>query len=381
MASDTHTSPSDGSLRLVRSGVDYFDTLLELINRAKEVIHLQTYIFDADETGLRVISALKEAAVRGVKVFVVVDGFGSKDFPDGIKVDIERVGIIFKVFSPIGELNLLHLGRRMHHKIVVVDGRFCLVGGINVADKYCGALGEEPWLDFAILISGEAALKGQQICDAILRRKLSRKSNGLPASFKIGDSDVRFRQNDWFRGKFQVTRGYVKRFSLARKEVWIVASYFLPNRAIRKALRKAARNGAKIRLILPGQSDVPLFKSATSHLYQYLDKCGAEIYEWERSVLHGKLAMVDGQWTTIGSFNLNNLSVFGSIELNVEVTGDAHANEVYSLLQLLTESGCKRILPGHDISFWGKVKNYLSYELVRLMLKFLVFFPRYFGKG
>ena len=135
---------SADEIRLVHSGTDYFDTLEEIINNAQHTLHFQTYIFEEDETGLRIANVLKSAAQKGVKVFVVLDGYGSKNLSNKFISDFENAGVNFRYFSPLFSFQNIYIGRRLHHKIIVADAKIALVGGINIADRYIGSPTELP---------------------------------------------------------------------------------------------------------------------------------------------------------------------------------------------------------------------------------------------
>mgnify|MGYP003637018082 CR=1 FL=1 len=155
-----HTVTDDSKyIELVHSGEDYFLRLEKLIERAEKEIHLQTYIFENDETGNRIAACLKEAAQRKVKVYVLLDAYGSSALPDSFAEDLIQHGILLRFFSPLFSLNNFYIGRRMHHKIVVADKKIALIGGINIADKYHGTTASAPWLDYAVQLNCPAAKK------------------------------------------------------------------------------------------------------------------------------------------------------------------------------------------------------------------------------
>lgn len=151
-------------VRLVHSGNDYFDTLENIIRSAKHTIHLQTYIFDEDDTGKRIAAALKKAAQRGVVIALLLDGFGSQALSKKFVQYLQNSGIDLRFFSPLFSTQSIYPGRRMHHKIIVADKRTALVGGINIADKYHGSATEPPWLDFAILLEGSVCEELDMLC-------------------------------------------------------------------------------------------------------------------------------------------------------------------------------------------------------------------------
>ncbi len=365
----TTTFPNDTDdseyIELVHSGEDYFLRLEKLIERAEKEIHLQTYIFENDETGNRIAACLKEAAQRKVKVYVLLDAYGSSALPDSFAEDLIRHGIFLRFFSPFFSLNNFYIGRRMHHKIVVADGKIALIGGINIADKYHGAAASEPWLDYAVQLNCPAAENLQKLCSDYFFKKRGPKKI-LPVLHSAGSALVGILQNDWLRGKTEVCDAYTNAFIHAEKEIGIVGSYFLPGSIMAKALKKACKRGIKITVILAGISDVPLVRRATEHLYSSLLGDHMKIYEWNRSVVHGKAAVVDNKWSTVGSFNLNSLSCYGSIEMNVEI----HSVEFAENLRVDFEKvigECTEITKGglkQRASIFNKLGNWVSYQMV-----------------
>lgn len=370
------------SAKLIYSGNDYFNTLITLIESAQESIHFQIYTFEQDETGIQVITALKQAAKKGVSIHLVLDAFGSNGLSRKFIADILNAGIQLRFFAPFFSKNILHFGRRLHHKVVVIDDSKALIGGINISDKYKGNLEEEPWLDYAILISGTVCIYATKIClDIFNKNFLFKKRIKSSVIYTKSDCLIRFQQNDRLRGKSQIANSYIHAIRSAKHCITFVSSYFLPGRRILNALKKAAARGVKIVIIFSGISDVPLLGRATNHLYKSLLKENILIYEWKKSVLHGKLALVDDNWLTIGSFNLNHLSALGSIELNVDVIDEKLTQELSQHLTLIINTGCDKI----DSENYAKRNtpltiffNTISYYLVRTFIKGLALFPNLF---
>jgi cardiolipin synthase len=373
--------PAD-EVQLVYSGSDYFDRLLELIHAAKDSIYFQTYIYDSDSTGILIGDALKVAAGRGVKVYMLLDAFGSKELSGEFIADLINAGIHLRMFAPFFSRHTINFGRRLHHKVVVADHCVALIGGINISDKYRGSSIQRAWLDYAILVKGDVCEQVDKICLAILRRQfpISRKKN-VP-SLPVSNSLVRFRQNDHLRRKRQISKSYLQAIRTAEHSIAFVSSYFLPGRRILKALKKAAKKGVQVTIILSADSDIFLYGRATSHLYISLMKWGIHIYEWNQSILHGKIAMVDDKWVTIGSFNLNYLSALSSIELNVEVIDPTIVNQLKQHLQEIIRNGCKKIDYEDYLqsNTWKRrMLNTIVYYLTRIVMKSLALFPKLFS--
>ncbi len=356
------------SVQLVHSGDDYFSRLERIINDAVTEIHIQTYIFDNDATGKRILLALKEALKRQVKVYLLLDGFGSLSFPNEISKEFRQAGGHIRFFSPLFSASSFYIGRRLHKKVVVADGKVALIGGINIANRYQGTSVERPWLDFAIEINSPIAKDIQSHCKANYSKKKSALRKTIPPIFDAEEKVmIQILQNDWLNRKSEISEAYIQAVSEAKEKVIIVGSYFLPGRKLTNALLEASKSKVKIQLILSGVSDLPMTRRASCYLYSKLLKHNIELYEWDQSVLHGKAMVVDGSWTTIGSFNLNNLSSYASIEMNVGIESPAFAALFEEELQQILLQ-CQRITPEsfqtrNTIS--SKINNALSYYITR----------------
>jgi len=362
------------NLTLVHSGADYFSRLERIISESKVEIHIQMYIFENDETGSRIIKVLEKAAWRNVKIYILLDGVGSFSFPSEIISQLKKSGIHFRFFSPLWSRNSFYLGRRLHNKVVVSDAKTALIGGINIADKYRGTETELPWLDFAVELNGEVAEPLQELCRAIYYKE---KRKSIPVNFDQKEGFVSILQNDWLKRKNEIAHAYIKSIRNAQEEIIIVGSYFLPGRKIIKALKKASQNKVQIKLILSGISDIPMTRRATCYLYAKLFRYNIELYEWDQSVLHGKAAIIDHKWTTIGSFNLNNLSSYGSVEMNVQIYSELFSkafqlqlNEIIMQSQRITPESLKL-----KNSVFSKLINWFSYNSTRAIEIMVTYLP------
>ena len=378
MLHNKNSNDTSQNIALVHSGEDYFSRLESIIMNSQFEIHLQIYLFENDATGKRIINALKEAASRQVKIYLILDGLGSISFPSEISNELKRCGINFRFFAPLFSAYTFYLGRRLHQKIVVADRRVALIGGINIADKYHGTAEDAPWLDYAVQLNGEIVKPIQELCYAIFFQKRRLQSQKIKAVFHLQeDTLVRIIRNDWLKSKREISTAYIKSIGNAKEEITIVGSYFLPGRKIIQALKKAAKNKVRIKLILTGKSDLPITRRATCYLYSMLLSYNIELYEWNNSILHGKVAVVDKYWTTIGSFNLNNLSSYGSIEANVEINStlfsamyQAHLNQIIAQ--------CKQITPETLViknTAMTKFTNWISYYSTKIIEIIVTFTP------
>jgi cardiolipin synthase len=354
--------------QLVFSGKDYFQRLERIIDGARNELHIQTYIFEHDSTGKMVIEALKRAAARKVKIFLLLDGFGTSSFPKILSSELSSAGINFRFFAPVFSTPSFYFGRRLHHKVIVADKSIALIGGINIADKYHGSDNELPWLDYAVEIKGTLCGFLQEMCRNIYYKKPARKiiSSGRP-EVPENQIPVRFAINDWADKRDEISNGYLNAIKNARKEIIIVGGYFIPGRRLRSALSKASKRGVKVKIILAGISDVALVARATRFFYSFLLRNDIELHEWRHSVLHGKAAVIDSEWSTIGSFNLNHLSAYASIEMNAEIRSKEFStifsNHLYEVM-----SRCRTVsrVKYEDKNVWvNKLLNWCSFRLIR----------------
>lgn len=360
---------------LVHGGAEYFEQLLQLIGQAQSELHLQTYIFDEDETGRAVIAALKAAALRKVRVWVMVDAFGGS-LTRATLLDLQAAGVQVRMFAPWLSWHSLHLGRRLHHKVVVADKAIALIGGINIADKYHGSPREAAWLDYAVRIaSPDIARPLADLCQAHYSKRNPQFRKQISALLPPPGSFLRILVNDWLLMRTGIARAYRREIGHSKREIIIVGTYFLPGRRLTKLLKMAAKRGVRVQLILSGITDVPILRRATQYLYQRLLRHNLLLYEWPHSVLHGKAAVVDRRWTTIGSFNLNQLSTYGSIEMNVELHDPAFAEDATLAFQDVI-SRCNPVTSEtlHLQESWmQRLLNWAAYHIVRTSLLLLTF--------
>lgn len=377
MKKNTPSNTIDKKVTLVHSGSDFFDRLERLLADATTEIHLQTYILDEDSTGTKILNALKKAVSRNVTVYLLLDGMGSRALSDKFIEEIKSAGIQFRFFSPLLSPNSFYFGRRLHHKIVVVDTKTVLIGGINIAEKYEGTSSEAPWLDYAVLIHDETTARhAKSICHYYFFKKRKRLFEKA-VSDEPDNPTTTLLQNDWLRRKSEIQKTYIKSIYAAQNEIIIVCGYFLPGKKLTKALEKAAQRNVRIRLILSGVSDVPLVKEAINYYYAFLLRNNIELYEWNQSILHGKTAVVDQKWTTIGSFNLNHLSSYASIEMNVGIDSKPFAKNYQNHLETIILQ-CSQITSESfqtQNNILTHLKQWSSYYTVRFFEILLTYLP------
>jgi cardiolipin synthase len=378
-ATSRHDYKNGHSIELLRSGENFFAACEKIIDEAKHYIHFQTFIVDDDETGRRITNALIRASERGVRVYFLLDAYGGGSFSREMEQMVEDAGVLFRRFSPKLITRRFQFSLRLHHKVLLADGEIAVIGGMNIADRYHGRPDFKEWLDFAITIKGpECAhvlflLKRLWNRTFISKKERSNETLHNPAFYK-DDIKVRVLQNNWYRNKIEILKSYRSAIRHAENRMILFASYFLPGRNERKLLRNASRRGVDIKIVLAAESDAPVFKRATNFLYDFILRNNIKIYEYLPSNLHAKVATVDGNWTTIGSYNMNHLSDYGSIEINADILDAGFAGMFEKLLTGIIKKDCRQV----TFNEYKKRKtwifqftDWLSYQMIRIAMRLL----------
>lgn len=365
---------SNNKVLLIKSGRNYFDHLKTLINNARNKIHIQTYIFQEDETGKIVADALIAAAKRKVEIYLLVDGYASQSMSASFINKLTKSGIHFRFFRPVLKSNFFYFTRRLHHKIVVIDCSIGIVGGLNIANRYNDIENIRAWLDFAVVIEGETTAGLDRLCENMWTNDSFDTNHQIktsePLAFNIKQnekSDVRIRLNDWVQHKSQVSATYIEMFRKAKNQISILCSYFVPGRVIRRQMIQSVKRGARIRVVVAGPSDVWLAKNAERWLYDWLLRNQIEIYEYQNNILHAKVAVYDDVAVTIGSYNINNLSAYSSIELNLDIKSNFFAKQVRETIDEIIEKDCIRITAiqhRETKNFIKQFVRWISYQFI-----------------
>lgn len=390
MAKRTNGYTHRNKVRLVLLGPEYFDRLEALVDAARSTIHLQVYLLANDATGKRIGDALVRAAQRGVAVFLLVDGYASQDLDPALLKRLRAAGGNARFFEPLLRSQRFYVGRRLHHKVLVTDHRYALVTGRNIADRYTDTEAGPGWTDMAMEVEGEAALDLAALCCTIWNGvRTAERTKAVAATVPEREAllatmppdaqcAVRVRFNDWLFGHAEISASYRTMLREARNDVVLMSSYFVPGDKFRKAMASAVRRGVRLRVITAGPSDVWIAKPAERWLHVWLLRRGIEVYEYQKNILHGKVGMRDGEWCTVGSFNLNNLSAYTTLEVNLDVD-DAHvAGSLQRELDRMIAEDCIRITE-QDIRKAGllvKLGRWLAYRTLRAMHGLLTFYYR-----
>ncbi len=311
---------------LLRDGEQAFPAMLEAIGGARRQILLEMYWFDSDTIGQRFARALSEAASRGVEVAVIYDALGSYEANPAMFSSMRQAGVQVIEYKPLipwkKRFRLTRLSRRNHRKILVIDGDIGFTGGVNLSDRWLPeSEGGQGWRDDMIRVHG-AAVNG--FIDCFLhtwQREDGPPLRQLPVarSGPSGDQNVRVLAENHHRNRRQIVSAYLHQIYRARQRVFITNAYFLPDPTVVRALKRAAARGVDVRVLLPGHSDVEVVRHASRAVYSTLLKQGVRIFEWHKSILHAKTAVIDGRWSTIGTFNLDYQSLRWNLEVNVGV--------------------------------------------------------------
>jgi cardiolipin synthase A/B len=319
---------------LLRDGRDAFPAMLQAIEAASERVYLEMYWFGGDAVGSSFKDALVRAKTRGVDVRVVFDAVGSLGFGPEFFSPL-AVGHDVRVYNPLARWRskLSRLSRRDHRKLLVADD-IAFTGGINLAEQWAPSDPlTAPWRDDAIRVQGPAV--GELMaCFAGVWRRLDDDYHGSrPLLTTTPEPDasgarVAVLPQAYFRQRRTIYNAYYARVRGARHRVWIANAYFLPNGRMKRALRHATLRGVDVRILVPGRSDVEIVRHASRAVWGPLLGAGARIFEFQPSILHSKTAVIDGEWSTVGSFNLDYRSYATNLELNLSVLDVDFAAEV-----------------------------------------------------
>lgn len=308
---------------LLRDGAQAYPAMLEAIGAARSTICLETYIFREDTTGLRFADALCERAQAGVEVNLLYDDWGSS-ISDALLARMHLSGVRTLAFRPVrfsGRLTpvIARLKRRNHRKSLVVDGEVGFTGGLNISDDYAAVSdGGQGWRDTHVRIRGPAVHELERLFLATWREHKGAKLTESRYARQPEPSDglVRIIGNDFREDRKDIRRAYVTAIHRAKRRIHLTHAYFVPPARVIRALQKAARRGVEVSVILAAATDVKLVLYAARGLYGKLLKSGVRVFEWRGRVLHAKTAVVDGKWATIGSANLDALSLRQNLEVN-----------------------------------------------------------------
>jgi cardiolipin synthase len=376
----------DGNrVQLLENGEEFYPRVYERIRQSEREILLETFILYEDKVGKALQRELIDAAKRGVQVVISVDGFGSADLTPSFISEMVEVGVRIQMFDPGSRLlgQRLNVFRRLHRKLIVIDGELAFVGGINFSADHLGDFGPEAKQDYAVEIHGPVVSDIHRFLRSCLaeparpRRWWHRWGPRpvYPASGnQRGSSRMLFVTRDNIEHRNDIEAQYLDALRSAQSRIVIANAYFFPGYRILREIRNAARRGVQVRLILQGQPDMPIAKLGARMLYNYLLRDGVQIYEYCRRPLHGKVALVDREWSTVGSSNLDPLSLSLNLEANVIIRCPSFNRELCDRLGELIDNHCKQIQLERILKGW-----FWRAPLVFVIFHFLRHFPSLVG--
>ena len=388
---------SGNSFTLLENGEDFFPRVFECITAAEREVVLETFIWFDDKVGRGLQEALIAAGSRGVQIDVTIDDYGSPDLSPEFLAALAAVGVRVHVFDPGPRLWgwRTNLFRRMHRKIVVIDGARAFVGGINYSADHLADFGPLAKQDYAVEIVGplvapihsfvqRALAAGQHNAKSTLwgrlRERFSAQAHTLaqtlrpasklpepPPETAQGDAAGIFVTRDNRKHTTDIERYYRISIRASQRRIIIANAYFFPGYRLLKELRKAARRGVEVRLILQGEPDMAIVKTAASMLYHHLLGAGILIFEYRERPLHGKVAVFDDTLSTVGSSNLDPLSLALNLEANVLIKDHAFNQHLTERLEYLINNSCKQILITdiEESGRWRVIRSFFLFHLLR----------------
>lgn len=363
-------------IQLLENGDEYYPAVFDAIDNAQRKVILETFIWFEDDVGRQLHAVLLRAAQRGIGVEVLLDGYGSPDLSDDFVGELTSAGVVFRYYDPRPPLFGMrtNLFRRMHRKIVVIDNTVAFVGGINYSAEHMSDYGPEAKQDYAVRVEGP-------VVDDILQFELEnlpdhaqthrwwqqRRRYHAAENRNPGEAQALFvwRDNDDHRD--DIERHYLKMLASAKREVIIANAYFFPGYRLLHAMRNAARRGVQVKLIVQGEPDMPIVKVGAELLYNYLLKGGVQVYEYRRRPLHGKVALMDAHWATIGSSNLDPLSLSLNLEANLIIHDRTFNQTLRENLHGIIARDCQRVdqTMAPKRTWWNLAKSVVAFHFLR----------------
>ncbi|URO00503.1 cardiolipin synthase ClsB [Leclercia adecarboxylata] len=365
---------SGNRIKLLENGDQYYPAVFAAIDKAQSRVLLETFIWFEDNVGRKLHAVLLRAAQRGVHIEVLLDGYGSPDLSDEFVGELTSAGVVFRYYDPRPPLFGMRTNvfRRMHRKIVVVDEQVAFVGGINYSAEHMSDYGPEAKQDYAVQVEGPVV---QDILQFVVEnlpgkaavRRWWKRRHRAEENTKPGEAQALFIWRDNEEHRDDIERHYLKMLANARREVIIANAYFFPGYRLLHAMRNAARRGVRVRLIVQGEPDMPIVTVGARLLYNYLVKGGVEIYEYRRRPLHGKVALMDDHWVTVGSSNLDPLSLSLNLEANLIIHDREFNQTLRDNLTTIIAEDCVRVdesmVPKR--TWWNLGKSVVVFHFLR----------------
>ena len=364
-------------IELLNSGHGYLPALCTALDVAAQEIFLETYIYAHDDGAAHVTAALCAAARRGVRVHLLVDGFGARDMPAVTIAELKAAGVRFMFYRKPLLWRPVRGLRRMHRKLAVIDRRIAFAGGINIIDDWNTPHEVPPRFDYAVRIEGplaaavRAAARQLWFTVALAAFKPRvRRTLALPEPAAAGTVRAALLVRDNLLHRTDIEDAYLDAIRAAQKQILIANSYFLPSMRFYRALRMVARRGVQVTILLQGPSDHPLMKAATQSLYRHLLRAGITLIEYRKSFLHAKVAVIDDAWATVGSSNFDPFSLLLAREANVLIDDPGFAVQLRTSLEAAIAGGGTRVTESalRRSAWWGRAVQWLAYRFARAVV-------------
>jgi cardiolipin synthase len=340
----------NNSVRILKDGTNAFPAMFEAIENARETINLEIYNIASDNTGWEFARRLAGKAMQGCAVNMIYDAIGSLETGDGFFDYLRENRVKVLEFNPYTPFLTRHWGwfHRDHRKIMIVDGRIGFIGGINLTDEYTDSNANAlSWHDLEIVIEGPAIKELQGLFLSTWFSK-SRDSIDTACFFPLiepkGDVALKILGSKEMKNRRVIRRDYINAIKNSRKYIYIENAYFVPDRGIQRVLKNALKRGVTVSLILPAKSDITAVHFASRKLYHRFLKWGARIFLWQNTVLHTKAAVIDNIWSTVGSFNIDRISLRHNLEVNVAVMNTHFSEEMKAFIDA-DITNCKELDP------------------------------------
>lgn len=383
-----HSTPHE--LTLLQGSQAFFPALVKALDEAQQEVLFETYLFDFTAGSLEVAQALARAGARGVQVRVLMDGVGTRAIPQDWQARWQAAGVEWRIFEPLGAGGVWFPSRwrRLHRKLCVIDHRLAFCGGINVLDDLHDPHGRQalqhPRLDFCVQFGGPMvqavhatmtqlwwrtavgqALRNQRLTTAL---DLFREAEAA----HVPDARGRYRLvlRDNLRHRTDIQRSYLRAIGRARHDILIANAFFFPAPKLSRALVRAAQRGVRVRLLLQGYYEYAVPYRAARQVYGQLLSQGIQILEYQPSYMHAKVAVVDARWATVGSSNLDPLSLLLAREANVVVQDPVFARALQFRLERAIAQGGQAVDPDRFArrSIWQRWLDAGAYLLMRLAI-------------
>lgn len=366
-------------ITLLENGESYFPAIEVAFDKARHEIYLEAYIYEDDATGRQIAAALTRAVGRGVNVYLLIDGYGSRDLPRSMLENLQEGGVKMLIFRPKISPWTFRRDRlrRLHRKIAVVDREIAFVGGINIIDDGEPTGDMPPRYDYAVAVEGVLVdmirLSARRLWSKTawhhLRKGVDRSVSPPVSTFAGGQMSAAFLVRDNIRHRRDIEEAYLQAINQAKFEIILASAYFLPRRDFRRALINSVERGVRVVLLLQGKFDHLLEHYGSMALYGNFLDAGIEIYEYHKSFLHAKVAVIDRHWATVGSSNIDPFSLLLSLEANVVVDDKDFGATLTQSLKRTMETDGQRILRDNwkQQPVWLRTMSWFCYGLVRLM--------------